>query len=443
LRLRPPDTYNWIATIARRLRVPNRSSRPGRRVYCWIISHPHFAALHWLVLATVFSSLFGPAPLSAADDAAGERIELEIPVENNQFSHNAAIAEINQKLGLNLPARESDRQFEIPRALRVYSGLSESGLLRQGAPEVHIEPDSLRVRFPNPEDDASRRARRRWIATYFGITVPDWPEGRGLHLPENFDARRRSVLLLHGLESNDEALGRLRQALSAAGLQVLTFDYPNDGPIAWSGERLQAELRDLARRHPQLRLVVVAHSMGGLVVRHALETPPGQPGPGQPITDVFFLGTPHQGSRLALMQPALELAFAGDERWKPHQDGGIGEAAMDLRPNSHFLRRLNAQPRPQGVRYFCGIGTVALFTEEEMQALRTRTATKPALQKLVGLIADSGELQTGRGDSCVSVESAKLPDIAGTREFELDHVQLLSSPAPVVAWILECCQPAP
>ena len=82
--------------------------------------------------------------------------------------------------------------------------------------------------------------------------------------------------------------------VGTGAFKALVFDYPNDGPIAWSGDRLSDDLKALSAPNPGLRMVIVAHSMGGLVSRYCLETPGKQP---SCVTDLFTLGTPHHGRR--------------------------------------------------------------------------------------------------------------------------------------------------
>ncbi len=124
----------------------------------------------------------------------------------------------------------------------------------------------------------------------------DWPEKNGLHLPDDFHPSARTILLIHGLESHAGQFDRFQQACRKWGVQTLVFDYPNDGPIAWAGDRLSDDLKALSARNPRLRVVIVAHSMGGLVSRYCLETPGKLPGC---VTDLFTLGTPHAGSALS------------------------------------------------------------------------------------------------------------------------------------------------
>ena len=109
--------------------------------------------------------------------------------------------------------------------------------------------EQLVVRFRNPQDDATRLRNRELIEKYLGISM-EWPKNNGLHLPDDFrsDGPHDSAGARPGI-----ARRRVRP-LSArlaepGGVQTLVFDYPNDGPIAWSGDRLSDDLKALSARN--------------------------------------------------------------------------------------------------------------------------------------------------------------------------------------------------
>jgi pimeloyl-ACP methyl ester carboxylesterase len=79
----------------------------------------------------------------------------------------------------------------------------------------------------------------------------------------------------------------LRLRLRAAGLAVQAHDYDWRQGISQQGQLLAAKLRAVSRQ----RVVLVAHSMGGLVARAALM----QPGLDH-VSHVITLGTPHGGT---------------------------------------------------------------------------------------------------------------------------------------------------
>ena len=92
---------------------------------------------------------------------------------------------------------------------------------------------------------------------------------------------------------------RLKLYLQSRGFAVEAYDYDWRLPVARLGRQLAARL--YARR--STRLALVAHSMGGLVVRAAL----AQPGTAH-VQRAVLLGTPHLGSFAAVQ--ALRGTYA-------------------------------------------------------------------------------------------------------------------------------------
>jgi len=398
-------------------------------------------------------------PSSRSSRKADESVELVVRLDENQtYSLREFCRSCNRKLGTDyaldlLPARRIRLSVQEQRLLRLLTRPELTG----DDIRVDIQPDRVVLRLPDPESQTARKNQQRRIESLFGIPVSEWPAGKGLHLPGNFDARRRSVLLLHGLEGTLAELRPLARASERAGQQTLFFDYPNDGPVARSGERLHQELTGLARRHPQLKLTIVAHSMGGLVVRHALENC-------RPsvtcVSDVFMLGTPHRGSALSEGQAWLELVFQSlapdEDDWSSLRDG-LGEAAHDLQPGSRFLRGLDTRRRPPGVRYHTAAGRQGFLTPRELAEfqqrldarLKERGASLLERARLAGLLRQADALCTGRGDGAVTVSSARLDAADSHRTFDLSHVELIRvhgktpEASPVFQWIMETLRRQP
>lgn len=100
-----------------------------------------------------------------------------------------------------------------------------------------------------------------------------------------------AVVLVHGLWMSGWDLSLLRWRLSRAGFRTYRFSYPSvRGSPAENAGRLAQLVQGL--QAPELHLV--AHSLGGLVVRYLFAEHPVQP-PGRIVT----LGTPHCGSEAA------------------------------------------------------------------------------------------------------------------------------------------------
>lgn len=378
---------------------------------------------------------------------AEEFIEISVSIKDGRFySPREFCAECNRKLGsVYAIDKMSGERLELTPLERAALALAgETGLAK-----VSITKDRLTLFIENQEDEQVRRRQRRRLERLLHIPLTDWPKDKGLHLPAGFDPARRTLLLVHGLESGLPELDRFLAACHHRGVQAATFDYPNDGPLAWSGDRLRDELTTLSRRYPGLRLAVVAHSMGGLLARHCLEAGPAP----SCVTHLFMLAAPHHGSSLAGAQEWLELVTSSPLAVALGKDlmrDGLGEAAADLSPGSKFLMDLNACHRVAGVRYYSLIGRRPFVSEARRAALERDLArlfesrSTPLATRLTVIEAiRSDEMREGLGDGAVSVKSARLEGVTDSGLFELNHLELLALPgarpedAEVFQWIME------
>lgn len=100
------------------------------------------------------------------------------------------------------------------------------------------------------------------------------------------------VYLLHGLYLHGPILLPLARHLRRMGLRPILFDYPSlRRTPADNAEKLVAK----ALQDEHATAHYVGHSLGGLVLRHAIARHGAQLPPGRTVT----LGTPHQGSVVA------------------------------------------------------------------------------------------------------------------------------------------------
>ncbi|MBO3715490.1 MAG: alpha/beta fold hydrolase [Candidatus Accumulibacter sp.] len=133
--------------------------------------------------------------------------------------------------------------------------------------------------------------------------------------------RRLPVLLVHGYGCSRGAWWWLRRRLEAAGWTVATISLePVYASIDDYVEPLARRIDAVLAQTGSDRLLLVGHSMGGLVARRYLQ----RCGSAR-VARLVTLGTPHQGSQLAHI--------------------GAGENARQMRPHSDWLRAL-ANPAP-------------------------------------------------------------------------------------------------
>jgi triacylglycerol lipase len=142
------------------------------------------------------------------------------------------------------------------------------------------------------------------------------------------------VLLVPGWSDRADRLAWWRAQLVRAGwpataVHVVAFRqrFGDNREHAAELSRAAAELR---ARTGAPRIDVVAHSMGGLAVRHFLHFMNGQ----SLVRRVVFTGTPHRGTWLAWLV--------------------AGGGARDMRPGSTFLTTLRELPPvPAGISTLC------------------------------------------------------------------------------------------
>lgn len=282
------------------------------------------------------------------------------------------------------------------------------------------------------------------------LHVPDdyWSGRYGLRLPENAKLGPRTIIVIHGLEADATMLESFIGACSSHGITAVPFVYPNDGPIAKSARHLSSELKKVKTRFPQIRLVIVAHSMGGLVARYCLEEPSLHP---DNVSTLITLGTPHHGSSLASFHPLLELmshASRGIESLRRIMKDGMGEAADELLPGSEFLVRLGKLRRPAGVRYHVAAGNCSFVGEaQRVGMLRELQREENPPGRLSGRVRDrlvrlleSPEVTSGQGDGVVSVKSALFRPNDGERVFPRNHMDLIrvrNTDDEVFQWIMD------
>ena len=264
-------------------------------------------------------------------------------------------------------------------------------VMQQRALWIELEGDETRTKVRRLKSSIRKRFGRR-------------PGAYGLQFDDHWEEQpsdRPLVVLVHGYSASPDSLSGIRSTLVQHGWPCAFFAYPNDGPLVESGELLASELSNFGDAFPDREVIIVAHSMGGLVARAAIEYSDWSPGN---VRQLIMVCTPNHGTQWAHLPGGLECweyvhtALETEQAIHIAQSlaDGLNEARSDLKPDSKFLRALNERPRKGDIHYSLILGTGASLTQQEMDQLRERVtnclsrsdAAKVFLPRVKDLLSD-------------------------------------------------------
>lgn len=148
------------------------------------------------------------------------------------------------------------------------------------------------------------------------------PEGPRIDLLEPYDSQRMPVLFVHGIGGSPRDFQAMLDVLDRGRFQAWVLQYPTDLRLHAAARAMGGLLADMQRRHRFAGLIIVAHSMGGLVSRR------------------YLIDTPDEG------EPAFARVLVTlSSPWSGNEWAGVGARLVpdppgpwiDLAPNSAFL----------------------------------------------------------------------------------------------------------
>jgi pimeloyl-ACP methyl ester carboxylesterase len=326
---------------------------------------------------------------------------------------------------------------EVEDLLRVFPDL----LSRRTAPPGNDEV--LRFQRDAFQDLLAQRKRalRIRLADATGLEIATWHRIDATW-PPGAEAPPRIVVVVHGLHSTSTTSEAMALQLHrSTGLPMVLVTYPNDAPVFESANWVAEELGQLMDEFPDARLSLLAYSLGSLVSRAVVEMPERHPAGGaQRIDRLIMVCPPNQGSGLWQYAPLLE----GGEIWQRLADtdlvgrpfrrvaramvDGLNEASDDLNPESIALQTLNARARCSTVRYSIIAGDQGPLRPVATTLLRygirhweAANDDGPWAARLAA-VAELPELQRGRGDGVVRVESTQLAGVADWQVLPIHHL---------------------
>ncbi len=185
------------------------------------------------------------------------------------------------------------------------------------------------VTFADPRFDQATIELGAWQPLSFLHQI-----GYGLYLLAPWDPNKEPVFLVHGINSSPRDWQDLAASLDTEHFQLLLFHFPSGVPLNNSAYMLSLGIRDVQRRFNAPRFHVMAHSMGGLVARRALQMLNAEDS--RNLCLFITLSTPwdgHPSAATGLKRMPVDVPV-----WK------------DLAPGSPYLQQLFATPLPTHIR---------------------------------------------------------------------------------------------
>ena len=291
--------------------------------------------------------------------------------------------------------------------------------------------------------DCERHGARAWLRrkvvresdlAKYGVRLEDgW---------EHADPAKPVVILVHGFNSTPQQNAALMVPIHDAGFPCGTFAYPNDYIIQISAQLLSSELHRFAQQYPQRRVILVCHSMGGLVARACVEDSLYDPGN---VERLIMIAPPTHGTIIAHFAVGTDLW----EHWLARQ-GRLAVAARS-RFDRRWARRGGRRPLPavgvsdrakfsatQSARALHRVAGHGRATDANRKSLgfanrfakawpRFPAANRSA-KELEALLADIDELVEGKGDGVVAVKRGRLDGVADTLIMPFGHLAVTGEP---------------
>jgi pimeloyl-ACP methyl ester carboxylesterase len=203
---------------------------------------------------------------------------------------------------------------------------------------------------------------------YWDVFTFLWEVGPGIYFLEPYDPDRIPVLFVHGALGYPQSFEALAESLDRERFQPWFFYYPSGASLDGISDFLSQRVARLQLRHGFDELVVVAHSMGGLVARSFI-LEHHEKVRDDPVRVFVSISTPWGG--VASAATGVEQSPVVVRSWR------------DVAPDSEFLRDLffedpeaqtTPRPLPRAVSHQLVFGvedrTISLASAARWEALR-------------------------------------------------------------------------
>lgn len=208
----------------------------------------------------------------------------------------------------------------------------------------------------------------------------------GIYFLEPDDPRKTPVLFVHGMQGTPVSFETLASKLDRERFQPWFYYYPSGVHLSDIADHLQQTVAKVTRRHPHDRIIVVAHSMGGLVARGFLLRHARNAGAAR-VPLFITISTPWDGHKAAEL--GVKHAPTVVRVWE------------DMAPGSRYLKDVFDKPLAPGTAHHL------LYTHERGKATTGDD----------GAVTVSSQLRPAATSAAVKVYA-----------FEDTHVGVLSNP---------------
>jgi len=215
-----------------------------------------------------------------------------------------------------------------------------------------------------------------------------WEDGgTGLHFAQPFDKDKIPVVFIHGINASPQDFVTMIDALDTSRYQAWFVSYPSGLRLSWLARGVYQFLEVLHHQYEFDDLHIVAHSMGGLVSRGALNIC-SQNRSCDYVASFTTISTPWDGVASA----------ASGVKWAPT----VVPVWNDLYPQSEYVSTLFDTPLPDGLPHYLIFG----FRQESFLSSGSSD----------GVIELSSQLRDSAQDGATSI-----------RGFDEGHVSILHS----------------
>jgi pimeloyl-ACP methyl ester carboxylesterase len=299
---------------------------------------------------------------------------------NKDYKYNdepaaAAVADADRLFELTAGERREGIEIVIPPEGRLGSGEVDPVAeqvrdltARPHAEQLLVSLDQVAVDGAIADLGDPRFGSENGKLGYFDVFTFLWDVGPGIYFLEPYDPKKIPVLFVHGALGYPQSFEAIVESLDRTRFQPWFFYYPSGADLGGISDFLSQRVLRQQLRHGFEELVVVAHSMGGLVSRSFILEHHEQARE-DPVRLFVSISTPWGG--VASAAKGVEQSPIVVRSWR------------DVAPNSEFLRTLffedpeaqtTRRPLPDQVNYQLVFGvedqTISLASAVRREALR-------------------------------------------------------------------------